>query len=84
MSFGIYQLYRIIQPGFRQRRIQWFIQLFQPDKNSRILDVGGFIYDWDGVVPVESPVTLLNLFHPPAPNPSPRFTLAVGDARQLP
>ena len=84
MSFGIYQLYRIIQPGFRQRRIQWFIQLFQPDKNSRILDVGGFIYDWDGVVPVESPVTLLNLFHPPAPNPSPRFTLEVGDARQLP
>ncbi len=83
MAFGIYQLYQIIQPGFRQRRIAWFIQLFQPDENTRILDVGGFHTDWEGVVPIASRVTLLNLYHVPTASLPARFTLEVGDARQL-
>lgn len=83
MAFGIYQLYQLIQPGFRRRRIQWFINLFHPDKNTKILDVGGFLYDWDDVVPVESQITILNLYHPTASGDN-RFTLEVGDARRLP
>jgi hypothetical protein len=84
MAFGIYQLYQRIQPGFRQRRIRWFIEWFQPGQNTRILDVGGFLYDWDGVVPIESQITLLNLYHLPAANLPSRFTLEIGDARRLP
>ncbi len=83
MAFGIYQLYHLIQPGFRQRRIQWFIRLFHPDKNTKILDVGGFLYDWEGVVPIESQITILNLYHSFQPVPGGRFTLEVGDARRL-
>lgn len=84
MAFGIYQLYLLIQPSFRRRRIQWFLELFHPDQNTRILDVGGFLYDWNGVVPIESPITLLNLYHVPVVDVPPRFTLEVGDARWLP
>ena len=83
MALGIYQLYRRLQPGFRQKRIQWFLQLFHPHKNTRILDVGGYLYDWDGVVPIESQITLLNLSHQAALNLPARFTLEVGDARHL-
>jgi SAM-dependent methyltransferase len=84
MAFGIYQLYQLIQPGFRKRRIQWFIQLFHPDEHTKILDVGGFVTDWDDVVPIASPLTILNLYHPPRSNVDGRFTLEVGDARRLP
>jgi hypothetical protein len=83
MAFGIYQLYNLIQPGFRQRRNRWFCQLFQPDDATKILDAGGFVYDWDGVMPVESRVTLLNLYHSPVAHLPNRFTLEVGDARCL-
>jgi|GEM_PF-6932255 len=61
MAFGIYQFYRLFQPGFRRQRIGLFIKLFRPDATTRILDVGGFPSDWEGVVPIESPITLLNL-----------------------
>ena len=84
MAFGIYQLYNLIQPGFRQRRRQWFVKLFQPDRNTKILDVGGFRYDWDGVVPIESHITILNLYQPPGSCESGRFTLEVGDGCSLP
>lgn len=84
MALGIYQLYRWLQPGFRQRRIEWFLRWCHPGPNTRILDVGGFRSDWDNVVPIESPITLLNLYHPPQPETSSRFQLEVGDGRQLP
>ncbi len=83
MRFGIYELYNLIQPGFRQRRIKLFIQLFKPSKDTRILDVGGFVYDWEDVVPIESPVTLLNLYHPPPKNLASRYKLEIGDGRKL-
>ena len=84
MGIGIYRLYQRLQPGLRRKRMELFLRLFQPDERTRILDVGGFAYDWDGVVPINSPVTLLNLSHPPAANLPARFTLETGDARQLP
>lgn len=84
MAFGIYQFYRLFQPGFRRQRIELFLKLFQPGPTTRILDVGGFAYDWDGVVPIESPITLLNLEHPPAAKPLPRrFTEEIGDGCAL-
>jgi hypothetical protein len=83
MSFGIYQLYRLIQPGFRQRRIQWFMDLFQPDETTSILDVGGFQYYWEDIAAVRSKITVLNLYHPTPKTADPRFTRETGDARKL-
>jgi hypothetical protein len=83
MSFGIYQLYHLIQPGFRQQRIQWFVDLFQPDEATTILDVGGFQSDWQDITVIPSQITVLNLYHPPGGPSDPRFTRETGDARKL-
>jgi len=62
-----------------------FLRLFQPGATTRILDVGGHVYDWDGIVPIESPVTFLNVTYPPVCRPvAPRFTCHVGDGRRMP
>lgn len=83
MSFGIYQLYRFIQPGFRQRRIRWFMDLFHPGKTTTILDVGGFQTDWQDISAIRSRITLLNLYHPSGGISDARFTRETGDARRL-
>jgi hypothetical protein len=84
MGFGIYELYRIFQPGLRQRRVELLLQRLQPGPTTRILDVGGFATDWEGVVPIQSPITFLNIFLPPSPNPNPaRYQILVGDGRAL-
>ena len=84
MGFGIYDLYRLIQPGLRKKRIQLFLELMRPEKQTRILDVGGYVFDWDQVVPIESPVTFLNLSHPKIGREIPeRYTCVVGDARKM-
>ena len=84
MAFGIYQLYNWLQPGFRRQRIELFLRLFQPTAVTRILDVGGYLGNWDGVVPIESQVTVLNLSHHQSDKPVPaRFMLEIGDGCNL-
>ena len=84
MGFGIYTLYRFFQPGFRQKRINLFLELMQPGPRTRILDVGGYIYDWDRIVPIDSPITFLNLSHPKVDGQLPnRYTCVIGDGRKL-
>lgn len=84
MAFGIYQFYNWLQPGFRRQRIELFLKLLQPTAATRILDVGGFGYDWNGVVPVESQITLLNLYHPTDKQPlPPRFVQEIGNGCAL-
>jgi SAM-dependent methyltransferase len=84
MAFGIYQFYRLFQPGFRQQRIELFIGLFKPSSATRILDVGGFPSDWDGVVPVESHLTFVNPDRKPAGKPWPaRYVEEIGDGCAL-
>ena len=57
-----------------------FLELFEPDAATRILDVGGFPADWDGVVPIESSITLLNLERKPVDKPWPgRYLEEIGD-----
>ena len=84
MGFGIYQLYRVLQPGFRRRRWAVFLETLRPGPLTRNVDVGGHVEDWEGVVPIESPVTVLNL-RPPADGGSvpERFTCATGDGRRM-
>jgi hypothetical protein len=58
----IFRISGRISPYFRKRRIRTFLETFRPDKNTRILDVGGLPRFWAGV-PIESQITLLNI-HP--------------------
>lgn len=83
MKLSIYQLYNKIQPGFRNRRMGLFLERLQPGPSTRILDVGGFVYDWEGVVPVSSPITVLNRERQPAGQIPARYTCLVGDARKM-
>ncbi len=61
MRFGIYDIYRIFQPKFRQKRFQLFLEMFKPDARTRILDVGGTVYDWAACGPLASQVTVVNI-----------------------
>jgi ubiquinone/menaquinone biosynthesis C-methylase UbiE len=84
VGFGIYKFYRWFQPGFRQKRIQLFLDLMRPAPETRILDVGGYVYDWHNAVPIDSPVTFLNLSHPDLRREIPeRYTCVVGDGRKM-
>jgi SAM-dependent methyltransferase len=84
MAFGIYQFYRLFQPGFRRQRTELFLRLFHPQAATRILDVGGFPADWDGVVPIESQITLVNLELKPVDKPWPkRYVEELGDGCAL-
>ncbi len=82
MGIGIYQLYRRFQPGFRRWRIQLFLQRMKPVAGTRILDVGGHWYDWKDV-PISSPITFLNVVHPPGIQNSERFHYVTGDGRKM-
>lgn len=85
MGFSVYSLYGLIQPYFRGKRMQFFLDRFRPTASTRILDVGGYVFNWEGVVPIESPITILNVTAPPATKPiPPRFTCCVADGRELP
>jgi hypothetical protein len=82
MGLSIHSIYRLLQPGLRRRRIQLLLDGLKPQSSTRILDVGGYAANWDGV-PIDSPVTCLNLQAPTTRLPE-RFTCCVGDGRYLP
>jgi hypothetical protein len=84
MAFGIYSLYRRFQPGFRNQRIRLFLEAFQPGTQTRILDVGGLVWNWYDV-PIKSEITLFNTDDPRIGPPAPdRFHCQNGDGRHLP
>lgn len=82
MAFNIYNLYRIIQPGFRGRRIRLFLERLQPSSTTRI-DVGGYPFDWEGIVPIKSPITCLNVAYPPMQTFPERFQCLTGDGCRM-
>lgn len=85
MGQGIYRLYRWLQPGFRRKRTELFLRTFRPDATTRILDVGGYVFDWWNVVPIDSEIVILNPDRPALSSPMPgRYTLMDGDGRHLP
>jgi ubiquinone/menaquinone biosynthesis C-methylase UbiE len=84
MAWGIYNFYRWLQPGFRHKRTELFLRTFQPQAHTRILDVGGYVYDWWKVVPIDSPIVFLNLNQPELREPAPdRYRVLIGDGRQM-
>ena len=71
-------------PIFRAKRVRRFLELFKPDRDTRILDLGGLPHFW--TVPVEGQITLLNVkpmedyqlaYMPP------NMTAVVGDGTRL-
>jgi SAM-dependent methyltransferase len=84
MPFGIYSFYRLFQPGFREKRARLFLESFALTSTSRILDIGGNVYDWRDV-PIESRITVLNVAPTDSSSEYPeRFDYVRGDGRELP
>jgi hypothetical protein len=82
----IFKISGKISPLFRRKRIRKFMELFKPDKETRILDVGGLPRFWQEV-PIKSKITLLNV-HPLDEHESsfmtPNQESVVGDGTALP
>jgi Methyltransferase domain len=57
----IFRISSRISPLFRPRRMRRFLRLFEPSRETRILDVGGLPICWQGV-PCDAQITLLNLY----------------------
>jgi hypothetical protein len=62
MGLTIFTVAAKVSPLFRSKRMERFLKEFKPDRNTRILDVGGYPRFWQGVE-IEAPITLLNT-HP--------------------
>lgn len=74
-----------ISSVFRRRRMQTFFRLFQPTRQTRILDVGGLPRLWDGAA-TQAQTTIINL--QPLPSHEARFlrpnqTFVQGDGTRL-
>lgn len=54
-------LYSLIKP-FREKRMARFFEYHKPDKNTKILDVGGTSYNWE-LVDYTGNLTILNIAH---------------------
>ncbi len=85
MDLNIYRIYGLLQPRFRSKRMRLFLETFRPEASTRILDVGGNVYDWEGCVPIDSQITVLNLAPKDSYEAMPsRFHYDQGDGCHLP
>ena len=79
---NIHALYGTIARRFRARRMRDFIQQYQVTPETRILDVGGTLFNWN-LVSVQPRLTILNLSPPPSSLPD-HIEWIVDDGRTLP
>jgi len=56
---SIHRVYELLIRGFRRRRMQRFVDTFQPTDETTVLDVGGTPYNWEQI-DARFPITLLN------------------------
>ncbi len=85
-GFQIYNRFHaaVLKPIFRRRRMQRFLQEFQPTAESRILDVGGEPDIWR-FIDCPAQITMLNLTVPEnLPADMPNIKYIAGDATALP
>lgn len=76
-------LYDRLLPHFRRKRAILFHDVFGKDVSARVLDVGGYWYNW-GYFHIDGPIVCLN--SDPAhttQNMPDRFSYVLGDARDL-
>ena len=80
----LHRIYQAISPRFRRKRMNWFLERLNVQSEERLLDIGGFPWNWREAARPNS-TTLFNLRFPPGMEKSePRFTYATGDACELP
>lgn len=60
---NIHSIISKIVPFFRKKRMARFVEVFNPNENTQILDVGGGAFNWD-LIQAKSKITLLNLYKP--------------------
>ncbi len=65
---NIHTLYGAIARRFRTRRMRDFIEVYQVTPETRILDVGGSLFNWH-LIPFQPRLTIVNLMPPPASLP---------------
>ena len=83
-NFSIHQIYAALSPLFRRRRMEHFLRRMRPSAATRILDVGGYPYNWADC-PIQAQITLLNVhpFEIPQHLADRGMTSAIGDGCAL-
>ena len=81
----IYQLYARISPFFRTRRMRRFVSAIRLERDTKILDVGGFPSTWEAVPGLQARVTILNIDAQAATAPqAEKYEIVIGDGTALP
>ncbi len=81
MSFHRFWLF--LATPFRRKRMTWFLDVHRPTKQTRILDVGGTLINWQ-LADYTGRVVLLNLSPPPRTGALAGYDFVQGDGRALP
>jgi hypothetical protein len=80
---NMHKLYGLFMPLFRRKRMKRFLATFKPSSNTRILDVGGGVFNWQ-LIECTSQITILNLSVPTGtPSFRGNFSFAKGDGTFL-
>jgi hypothetical protein len=79
---NIHRVYDLLMRGFRRRRMQRFVETFQPTEETTVLDVGGTPYNWDQI-DARFPITLLNTEAPKIDDLPCRYRRVQGSGTQL-
>lgn len=80
---NIHSLYRPFQRYFRTRRMQQFYRLFGLTEETRVLDVGGTLFNWT-LLPFRPRLTIVNISLPSLPGNNDRTAWIIADGRHLP
>lgn len=78
---NIHRLYHPFLRHFRTKRMRQFCHIFGITENSRVLDVGGDLYNWS-LIPTKPSLTIVNLYSPQSERG--RVAWIIADGRHLP
>jgi len=79
---NIHRVYERLIRGFRRRRMQRFVDTFQPTDATTVLDVGGTPYNWEQI-DARFSITLLNTEPPKLDGPGSRYERVQGSGTRL-
>lgn len=79
---NIHRIYGLLIRRFRRRRMQRFVETFQPTEDTTVLDVGGTPYNWEQI-DARFPITLVNTVLAKIDDGACRYELVQGSGTQL-